>query len=85
MLQTTLAIDGMMCGMCESHINDVIRRNFQVKKVTSSHSKGQTVILSEEPLEEEKLKKAIADTGYTLKSIDTAPYEKKGLFGVQKK
>ncbi len=85
MLQTTLAIDGMMCGMCESHINDVIRRNFQVKKVTSSHSKGQTVILSEEPLEEEKLKKAIADTGYTLKSIDTAPYEKKGLFGFQKK
>ncbi len=85
MLQITLAIDGMMCGMCESHINDVIRRNFQVKKVTSSHSKGQTVILSEEPLEEEALKKAIAATGYTLKVIDTAPYEKKGLFGFKKK
>ena len=40
MYQTTVKIDGMMCGMCESHINDVIRQNFAVKKVTSSHKKG---------------------------------------------
>ena len=25
MIKTTLKIDGMMCGMCESHMNDVIR------------------------------------------------------------
>ena len=31
MTQTTLKIDGMMCGMCESHINDAIRKEFQVK------------------------------------------------------
>ena len=36
MIKTTLKIDGMMCGMCESHMNDLIRKNFQVKKVTSS-------------------------------------------------
>ena len=47
MYQITLNIDGMMCGMCESHINDAVRSAFSVKKVTSSHSKGQTVILSE--------------------------------------
>ena len=29
MIQTTLKIDGMMCGMCESHMNDVIRKNFK--------------------------------------------------------
>lgn len=28
MVQTTLKIDGMMCGMCESHINDAIRKDF---------------------------------------------------------
>ena len=49
MTETKLKIDGMMCGMCESHINDAIRRAFNVKKVTSSHSKGETVVLSEEP------------------------------------
>lgn len=32
MIKTTLKIDGMMCGMCESHMNDLIRKNFQVKK-----------------------------------------------------
>ena len=30
----TLQIDGMMCGMCESHINDAIRSNLNVKKLT---------------------------------------------------
>ena len=52
MIQTTLKIDGMMCGMCESHINDAIRKAFSVKKVTSSHSKGQTVILTEQDIDE---------------------------------
>ena len=43
MQQITLKIDGMMCGMCESHINESIRNNFSVKKVTSSHTKGETI------------------------------------------
>ena len=48
MIKTILKIDGMMCGMCESHINDVIRTQFPVTKVKSSHTKGECVILSEE-------------------------------------
>ena len=84
MTETKLKIDGMMCGMCESHINDAIRRAFNVKKVTSSHSKGETVVLSEEPLDEEKLRAAMKETGYDLVSISAAPYEKRGLF-VRKK
>lgn len=34
MVQTTLKVNGMMCGMCESHINDVVRKTVQVEKVT---------------------------------------------------
>ena len=68
MTKTVLKIDGMMCGMCESHINDCIRKNFSVDKVTTSHSKGQSVILSKEPLDEDKIRSVIADTGYTLPS-----------------
>lgn len=82
MTQTICKIDGMMCGMCESHINDAVRAAFDIKKVTSSHSKGETVILSDAPLDGEKLKQTIADTGYDLISVESAPYEKKpGLFG----
>ena len=47
MFKMILSIDGMACSMCESHINDAIRRELDVKKVTSSHSKGETVIISE--------------------------------------
>ncbi len=77
MIQTTLQIDGMACSMCESHINDAIRNNFNVKKVASSHNKGETVIQSSDPLDEEKLKSVIQSTGYTLGSIASAPFEKK--------
>lgn len=86
MLKITMGIDGMMCGMCESHINDAIRREFKVKKVTSSHAKKQTVILTEKPLDEGKLRKVIDDTGYKVTSIETSEEEKKGgFFGLFKK
>ena len=52
MVKTTLQINGMACGMCESHVNEAIRNAFKVKKVNSSHSKNETVIISEEELPE---------------------------------
>lgn len=86
MIKTTLKIDGMMCGMCESHINDAIRNSFDVKKVNSSHTKGETVIVSKGALDEDKIKSVIDKTGYELKSISSEEFEeKKGLFGFLKK
>lgn len=81
MVKMILQIEGMSCGMCESHINDTIRRTFAVKKVSSSHKKGQTEVIAESPLDEELLRKAIGETGYTVQSVRTEPYVKKGLFG----
>ena len=54
MQKITLEIDGMMCGMCESHINDAIRKAFSVKKVSSSHSKDRTEIITDDELDEDK-------------------------------
>lgn len=86
MLKITMGIDGMMCSMCESHINDAVRREFKVKKVTSSHTKKQTVILTEKPIDEDKLRKVIDGTGYTVTSMETSQVEKNGgLFGLFKK
>ena len=83
MIKTTLTIDGMMCPMCESHINDVIRKDFKIKKVSSSHKKGITEIISETALDEAAVKNSIDKTGYKVISIETEPYEKKrfSLFG----
>ena len=80
MTKITVKVDGMVCGMCESHINDAIRKVFPVKKVTSSHSKGQTVILTENDIDEDTLRSAIGATGYEVKAVFVEPYEKKGLF-----
>ena len=86
MVKTTLKIDGMMCGMCESHINDAIRNAFTIKKVSSSHTKGETIIISNDALDEEKIKEVISKTGYELKSFENAHYEKKGgILGIFKK
>lgn len=84
MTKITVKVDGMMCGMCESHVNDAIRKAFSVKKVTSSHSQGRTVILTENDIDEGALRLAIDATGYEVKEVSKEPYVKKGLFGLKK-
>lgn len=82
MEKITVEVSGMMCGMCEAHINDAVRKAFpDIDKVNSSRVKNQTEIISKDPLDEEKLKKVIVDTGYEVGAIHSEPYEKKGLFG----
>lgn len=85
MIETIVKVDGMMCGMCEGHINDAIRSHFQVKKVSSSHTKGQTVIQSQEALDEAQLRQVIDATGYKALDVVSRPVEKRGLFGHLKK
>ena len=80
MVQMTLKIDGMQCGMCESHVNDTLRAAFPLKKVSSSHSKGETVLVTAEEIPEDALLRALEPTGYKLVSVQTAPYVKRGLF-----
>jgi copper chaperone CopZ len=82
MWKYTVEVGGMMCGMCESHINDAVRRSFDVKKVSSSRSKKQTVIQCENELDEDALRKAISDTGYEVGSIKKEKAEKRKLFGM---
>ncbi len=83
MTKTVISVEGMMCGMCEKHLNEAIEKVFDVKKVTSSHLKKETEILSEAPLDEELLKSTVDAAGYTVNGIQSAPYVKKGfsLFG----
>ena len=81
MVKTIMKIDGMMCGMCEAHVNDAIRAAVSPKKVNSSHSKGITEIISENELDSAVLRDAVEKDGYKVLDITSEPYEKKGLFG----
>ncbi len=85
MVKTVLKIDGMMCSMCESHMNDVIRSHFTVKKVNSSAKAGETVVVSEEELDMPQVGKVVKDIGYEVISYTSEPYEKKGFFHIGKK
>lgn len=80
MTEITVKIEGMMCPMCEAHVNDAIRNKYSVHKVTSSHKDKETVILTELPLDDESLTATVASLGYQVLGITRKPYEKKGLF-----
>ena len=82
MIKTTVKVDGMMCGMCESHVNDAVRNAIEVKKVSSSHKKGTTEILTEQPVDEENVKAAIEATGYKVLGITTGEAEEKKGFSL---
>ena len=51
MWKYTIEVNGMMRGMCESHVNDAVRKAFPVKKVTSSRSKSETTVIVETELD----------------------------------
>lgn len=85
MYKTIAKVDGMRCGMCESHVNDVVRRNFDVKKVNASHVKGEVVIVSEQPVDEQKLRFVVGEQGYAVGTVTSEEYKQKGLFGWLKK
>ena len=86
MVQVVAEIEGMMCGMCESHIADAIRRQFsEAKKVSASAGKGEAVFLLENeiplPMLKHELHSAVDPLGYQLLSVSVRePEKKKGLF-----
>lgn len=84
MTKTTLKIEGMACKMCEAHMNEAIRNAFSIKKVSSSHSDKETVIISESPLPHDEIEGTVKATGYKLLEIKEEPYEKKGFFSFGK-
>lgn len=85
MMKYTVKVDGMQCGMCEAHVNDAIRKAFEVKKVRSSHTKKQAVVITENAISEQALRDAINNTGYTALEVTSEPYAKSGPFSFFKR
>ncbi len=80
MYKITIGVEGMACNMCESHVNDAVRKQCTVQSVKSNHKTNQTVIISDTAIAEETLRSAITATGYGFTSYRCEPYEKKGFF-----
>ena len=75
-----IGIDGMKCGMCEMHVEDIIRKNFTYKKVRASHIKASVVVISPSDISREDFDKAFYPTGYRLTSYSKTEAVRK-LFG----
>ena len=70
MYRNTVKIEGMLCGMCEAHVCAAIRRAFpEAKKVKASRKRGEASFLTENAVDEERLKAVITEIGYTVVSI----------------
>ena len=81
MVKITAQVEGMHCGMCEAHVNGVVRRAFPVKKVSSSHARGETVIIAEQCIDDERLRLYVylfGDAGYKVTSIIHEACEERG-------
>ncbi len=65
-----LEIPDMRCGMCELHIEDTIRKAFQVKKVVANRHKNLATIYTNESLDMNSLREAIEKTGYKVLNIE---------------
>jgi len=75
-----LGIDGMKCGGCEAHVQDIVRRNFSINKVKASHIKNEVVIFCDHDLNEKELHLIFDPTGYKITSFKKEEAIKK-LFG----
>ena len=85
MVKTTIKINGIMCNNCVAHINETIKNEFDINKVTTSKENGTSEIISDNELSEEKLREVISREGYEVTEVTSEPYEKKRLFGFGKK
>ena len=85
MIKIVLSVDGMMCKMCEAHVNDAIKKAFASVKVSSSHETKQTIVLTKTQIDLENLKQVVEKEGFTVLDIKIEENKKKGLFSFLKK
>ena len=69
MVKVTVNVEGMMCGHCEAHVNEAIRKAFGAEDVVSSHESNTTVFTAPEKVDEDKVRQTIKDAGYEVTGI----------------
>ena len=69
MVKVTVNVEGMMCGHCEAHVNEAIKKAFGAEDVVSSHESNTTVFTAPEKVDEDKVCQTIKDAGYEVTGI----------------
>ena len=72
MIKNTIKINGMMCGMCESHVCDAIRAAVpSARKVKASRFRKEATFLTEVCVDSHCLEKTINEIGYDFQEISS--------------
>ena len=71
MYKTTVTVEGMMCHMCEKHVNEAVSKAFAAENPVSDHAACKTEFVSAEKPDEAKVKEVIEAAGYTVKAVHT--------------
>ena len=71
MYKTTVTVEGMMCHMCEKHVNEAISKAFAAENPVSDHTANKTAFISAEKPDAVKVKEVIEAAGYTVKAVHT--------------
>ena len=71
MYKTTVTVEGMMCPMCEKHVNEAVVKAVGAENPVSDHTANKTEFVSAESPDAAKVKEAIEAAGYTVKAVHT--------------
>ena len=81
-----MKVEGMMCGMCESHVAEALRKVPGVQSAKASRSKKEARVVCDGDVADQALLAAVNATGYEASDVRTEEDRpKKGLFGFGKK
>ena len=71
MVQTVVKVEGMMCPMCEKHVTQAIQTAGiqDLLSVKASHEAGTVELISETPVDYDKVAAAVKEAGYTPKGL----------------
>ena len=65
----TLTVEGMMCPHCEAHVKKALEALDGVETATASHEAGTAVVTLSGAVEDDVLKQAVQEAGYTVTGI----------------
>jgi len=65
-MEKTLKVEGMMCGHCEKHVADALRKVPGVAGATADHEAGVAVVTLTRDVPEPELRSAVEAAGYTV-------------------
>ncbi|MBQ8151478.1 MAG: cation transporter, partial [Firmicutes bacterium] len=69
-MKKTLKIEGMMCQHCEARVKKTLEEFEQIEAADVSHEEDRAIITLNAEVAEDEIKKAIADQGYEVLSIE---------------